>query len=67
MAVSLVLAYNKILVEKLKDKEKYKKNIDLEKPKDIYIAKDLIKDEEKIEEVSTGEKVLLGRDGRAGK
>ena len=35
MAVSLVLAYNKILVEKLKDKEKYNKNIDLEKPKHI--------------------------------
>ena len=67
MAVSLVLAYNKILVEKLKDKEKYKKNIDLEKPKDIYIAKDLIEEVEKIEEVSTGEKVVLGRDGRAGK
>ena len=67
MAVSLVLAYNKILVEKLKDQEKYKKYLTLEKPKDIYITKDLIEEEEKIEEVSTGEKVVLGRDGRSGK
>ena len=67
MAVSLVLAYNKILAEKLKDQEKHKKNVDLEKPKDIYIAKDLIEEVEKIEEVSTGEKVVLGRDGRSGK
>ena len=67
MAISLVLAYNKILVEKSKDQEKYKKNVNLEKPKDIYIAKDLIEEVEKIEEVSTSERVVLGRDGRAGK
>ena len=67
MAVSLVLAYNKILVEKLKEQEIYKKDLSLVKPKDTYIAKDLIEEVEKIEEVSTGEKVVLGRDGRSGK
>ena len=69
MAVSLVLAYNKILVEKSKDQEKYKKNVNLEKPKDIYIRRKLPKKEKKevFIETNTDKTVVLPRGARAGK
>jgi len=69
MAVSLVLAYNKILVEKLKDQEKYKKNVNLEKPKDIYIRRKFPKKEKKevFIEKNTDKTVELPRGARPGK
>ena len=69
MAVSLVLAYNKILVVKLKDQEKYKKNVNLEKPKDIYIRKKFPKKEKKevFIEKNTNKPGELPRGARAGK
>ena len=69
MAVSLVLAYNKILVEKLKDQEKYKKNVNLEKPKDIYIRRKFPKKEKKevFIENNTNEAGELPRGARPGK
>ena len=69
MAVSLVLAYNKILAEKLKDQEKYKKNVNLEKPKDIYIRRKFPKKEKKevFIEKNTKETGELPRGARPGK
>jgi hypothetical protein len=69
MAVSLVLAYNKILAEKLKDQEKYKKNVNLEKPKDIYIRRKFPKKEKKevFIEKNTDKTGELPRGARPGK
>jgi len=69
MAVSLVLAYNKILAEKSKDQEKYKKNVNLEKPKDIYIMRKFPKKEKKevFIEKNTKETGELPRGARPGK
>ena len=69
MAVSLVLAYNKILVVKLKDQEKYKKNVNLEKPKDIYIRRKFPEKEKKevFIEKNTDKTGELPRGARPGK
>ena len=69
MAVSLVLAYNKILAEKSKDQEKYKKNVNLEKPKDIYIRRKFPKKEKKevFIEKNTDKTGELPRGARPGK
>ena len=48
MAVSLVLAYNKILEEKNRDG---KKNVVLEKPKDIYIRRNVFSRKEKEKKI----------------
>ena len=71
MAVSLVLAYNKILEEKNKED---KKNVVLEKPKDIYIKRNVStrkvkekKIEDSIKKNSNNESGELPRGARPGK